>query len=227
MRALRKLSAAAARFAVAAAGIVGMGAEALAADPTDYVLWFMVGESAVIVDGGGAETLASEYVSPGGLSVNGARLRVSDGSSYGYCNLAYLDGGDLVYISLDDGDAELWRQVAIIDADSGSGGWTTGWSLASLGTTDYAGYMFAIELGFANEATDEWTTLAVSGEEGYDALQAYRTAVVDSTLASMATPWTPTTYGVPEPSGALLFLFGAALAALWRGKPFQTKEATK
>ena len=80
-------------------------------------------------------------------------------------------------------------------------------------------YSFAIELGNYDYQTGTWTMIAQSDAASYTQLKDashYSIGTWDTITASMAQPWAPTAYTVPEPTGGLLFIVGGALLALRR-----------
>ncbi len=181
----------------------------------DYVLWFMVDESAQI---GG--TSARTYVSDDGFSVNAARVSATVGGDTVYLNLIQFDEetGKLDYESL--GQTATFPSDDIMTEYGLE--WETGVTLGSLldgsaGSLDYNQFVFAIELGYLGD-DDSWTKLAVSDSESFAALQdSYISAVEDGIVPGMKTAWAPTVYSpVPEPSGGVLLIMGAALLALKR-----------
>ena len=81
------------------------------------------------------------------------------------------------------------------------------------------GYSFVIELGNYDYQTGTWTMIAQSDAASYTQLKNpphYSIGTWDTIKASMASPWAPTAYTVPEPTGGLLFVVGGALLALRR-----------
>ena len=81
-------------------------------------------------------------------------------------------------------------------------------------TTEYS---FMIELGNYDFDNGTWVALATSGAVPYATLKEHNIEEwsVDH-HSSPSTPWAPTAYTVPEPTGGLLFVVGGALLALRR-----------
>ncbi len=183
----------------------------------DFVLWFMVDDTAKI-DGVNISVYNNSNDS-NAPDVNAARLHVTGDGVDSYLNLAYLseDGKSLEYFSAEDGAPAIATQVVPLD-DSYSTGWTLGSLLKSGTGTTYTQFRFAVELGFVDFTSNDgkWTAIA-SSAAGYEEIKSHITAVENSVMASMVKAWAPTDYSpIPEPSGGMLLLFGTALLALRR-----------
>ncbi len=197
---------------IALFAMLAHGGSVLAAE--DYVLWFMVDDTAQIE---GKNIL--DYNNSNTPGINAARLHVTGDGVDGYLNLAYLseDGKTLEYFSAEDGAPAIVAQLALMDEDSCSTGWTLGSLLKSgTGTDSFTQFRFAVELGNVDFETAAWTAIA-SSEAAYSDIASHITAVEDSIVASQVTAWTPTAFTpVPEPTGGLLVLVGAAILSLKR-----------
>lgn len=155
----------------------------------------------------GTSVNASDYVSAAGRTVNAARVRV-DG----------LD--DCLHLYVEDNGVWTLTQYTEAWTDDGEGNWTgTGWTPASLGVSlgqfDDAQYSFLVELGFVDDG-GTWTTLAVSDVASRNSLA--RHVSLGGVGTQPQTPWQPL-FVVPEPTGGLLLLLGAAALALRRRRP--------
>ncbi len=197
---------------IALFAMLAHGGPALAAE--DYVLWFMVDDTAEI-DGDNI----LDYNDSNTPGINAARLHVTGDGVNTYLNLAYLseNGQSLEYFSAEDGAPAIATQLVLIDEESCSTGWTLGSLLKSgTGTGSFAQFRFAVELGYVDLKTAEWTAIA-SSEADYSEVQSHITAVENSIVATQVTAWTPTAFtSVPEPTGGLLVLVGAAILSLKR-----------
>lgn len=137
------------------------------------------------------------------LGVNAARVRVVDG--------AYLDTSDMESwpeMFSPPGDPYLIPLEALADI------------------TSYASpeYYFVVELGNWNRSNNDWTTKAKSESISYEQLQdaGYLKTFSNGKWGPEGqTYWAPTTYVVPEPSGGLLVLLGAAGLLLRRRRKFR------
>jgi hypothetical protein len=178
----------------------------------DAVLWWMVDDSATITAQDGTFiSNASEYMNAAGLSVNAARVRVSGEGISGDVFLHFYYE-DPVENSWKLNGTEAW-------IESSGNGWSTGFTPASLSGHDLAGLSreslsFSIELG--NIADSGWTTLATSQSAGYAALLQNNHVSFSDLSSAGATAWTPMSYAIPEPSGAILLMLGTAFLALRR-----------
>lgn len=187
-----------AQIAVGASLLMSPGP--LRADET-ALLWFI--DDPDILSGGGSFVPIDEYWSPDGHQIEGARVHVTgpgvDGEG-GYLDLFAKDG------------TTLSGSMAQIDRN-GDFGCTAGPLWASVGAYADPAYQFAIELGWF-DGTD-WKALAFSNSETWESIRKFTSA--SPTDVQGVTPWTVSTFAVPEPSGALLTLVGAACLALRRG----------
>ena len=166
----------------------------------DSVLWWMVDDPLVTLLDGATTVNASDYISPEGHPVNGARVRV--------------EGTD-TFLPLYAEDGGVWQLTQYTEAwtDDGDGNWIgTGWVPASLGSFDDAQYSFLVELGYIDNG-GVWTTLAVSEAASRNNLAQHISLGGIGTQPQV--PWTPT-FVVPEPSIGNTFALGLALLLLMR-----------
>ena len=173
------------------------------AQADDTVLLWLVDDPEIALPNGERQTIDT-YRTPDGRQIEGARVRVSgadDDIGWIYLN---LNTKDMMPVPL---------SMAKIDND-GEFGCTAGPIWASVGNYASPEYVFAIELGMFEGET--WKALAFSGSETWERIRAFTSA--SPTDVQGMTPWSPSLYAVPEPSGALLVAIGAACIALRRGK---------
>ena len=166
----------------------------------DSVLWWMVDDPLVTLLDGVTSVNASNYISPGGHPINGARVRV--------------EGTD-TFLPLYAEDGGVWQLTQYTEAwtDDGEGNWTgTGWVPASLGQFDDAQYSFLVELGYIDNG-GLWTTLAVSEAASRNNLARHISLGGIGTQPQV--PWAPS-FAVPEPSSGTSFVMGLALLLLRR-----------
>lgn len=223
-----------------AAGVFSIALPVLAeGDLMDYILWFQVNDDAVITTTAADETTTTagimDYTSNDGKAVNAARIFATDGTSTAYLNLGYLsfdEGSGNMMFTYSPGVSgyENTKQIAlagpIYDDEGDLAGWGTGAALGSILTGEaadlaqtvaYTEFRFAVELGYIDTSTYEWTTLAVSDERTYQDVSQYISSISNGIVALTVAPWTPINYtAVPEPSTGLLLLFGAVLFGLHR-----------
>ena len=187
--------------------LFGLVSVARATEPG--VLLWMVGEGTEI-DAPAGTFAIGDYTAPEGKSVNMARVFASNTANGGDVSV-FLD----LYESTDDGGWSVVEGMDFAFCDEISE-YTVEPVWADLGklTGDLEAYWFTLELGYLDYDTGEWSVLAVSRSETYDALEAYISESVTGDAGVV--PWSVGTYNVPEPSGALLFLIGGALVALRR-----------
>lgn len=155
-----------------------------------------------ITSWGGQVVKAGDVVGTGGKTINAIRVKAVEGDATSYLQLYAGDSSD--FISL--GDA-----LAMPSED----GWALEPLFAGLGDS-YAreGVQFMIELGaYGNGGA--WTALAYGTLADYSALISEHIQQMGTTMVPM-TAWDGGAYSVPEPSGAMLLLWGAALLSLRR-----------
>ena len=192
------------------------------ADEGDSILYWMVDDTAQVTKEDGTTVGLGAYLSDADLLDSlgvasppgefAARIRVTGGDLpyHTYLPIYYPDG------TLGDG----FYGVEI--GDSGSGYWGAGVPTGTQSPVgDYATetpeYHFIVEIGNI-DSDDNWTTVAESASATYSSLRGYIHTTFDMDQESLAV-WTPTAFtAVPEPSGALLFLFGGALLMLRRSR---------
>lgn len=202
-------------FAVLAAGI--FATDVSSAGESDVLYW-MIDSSATVDQPDGTTVSVSDFF--GGYTSSAdssfaARVRVTGG---GITEDTFLS---LYVPEVGTHDGELG-----VDFDNVGGYWGAGvpdGNQSPLSAADYSvgspEFSFIIELG--NVAWDNdggtWTTIATSGAaESYQSLANYIHQTFDLSPGQSAA-WTPTQFqAVPEPSGGLLVLLGAALLALRR-----------
>lgn len=176
------------------------------ADEVEALLW-MVDDPDIVAHG--TTTKIAGYTSPEGMQVTQARVA------------ATTEEGDVVFLNfaIDDGDGGfIFTDSSLVTIQSGTG-YKVGpfWAAyvdASTSTQSIAleeFVSFQVCLGTTRE--DGWHTLAVSESETYGELASKFVSYSSLDIPTYG-PWMPTTYTVPEPSGALLVLIGGALLAL-------------
>ena len=147
---------------------------------------------------------AGEIVGTGGKTINAIRVKAVDGDTSSYLRLYAGDGSE--FISLGDALA--------MPIDDGS--WMLEPLYAGLGENyAHAGVQFLVELG-AYGSVDDWTVLAYGTLADYSALLSEHIQQMGTTVAPASSAWDGGAYSVPEPSGGMLLLWGAALLSLRR-----------
>ena len=186
------------------AAAVACGAFAFADEPG--VLYWMVSDPTIIAPGG-AEYKIDTYSSPTVKDGKG------DAAQVNAIRVAAYGGGETIYLDMYEG-SELVPGMDVVEVEQ-PGSWA-GPMWADLGKlgTDYQTFTFAIELGYMSDDGSQWSVLAASGMSSYAALNEFIHVAPADFPTDLA--WNPNSYAVPEPSGALLMLIGAALMALRR-----------
>lgn len=193
-----------------------LAAFACGAADGDFLLLWQVDEPDIERIGGGSTPIADFSV--GGRAVNRVQVGVTDTTTGGlvrYLELWSYNGETAV--------AENLHTTAMILPD-GEGDYCAGPTYANIGDYRDAKYTFAIELGNYNNG--QFDVMAKSESYTYAMLQADPNdeGVNHITAGELFIPsylaWTGARYtevtSVPEPSGGLLMLVGAALLALRR-----------
>ena len=181
------------------------------------VLYWMVDETATVTRTDGTTATISDYLASPDVAVSGsynaARVRVTGGDIQKGQDV-FLDlyipgygvdeGGGYWGVEFSD-DSGYWGAGVPTGNQSPSGDY-------SAGTPEYS---FIVELGNI-DSNDNWTTVATSASATYSSLGDYIHKTFDLNPGQTAV-WTPGSFqAVPEPSGGLLVLMGAALLALRR-----------
>ena len=196
------------RLLTALIGAVLVGLSAFADDAG--VLYWMVDDPTIVAPDGATHTIGS-YSSPTVKNDQGTAAQINA------VRVAAYGGGETIFLDLADASGDFsYGNITFVDADfdyKAGPMWADLSALASVGT-DYASFSFAIELGYLNDDFTEFSVLAVSESATYAELQKFISVNPADFPVDMA--WNPTPYAVPEPSGALLMLIGAALMALRR-----------
>ena len=172
------------------------------------VLWFALNPAATVFDGENVSTIA-DYSSLDGLSINAARVQAFGSGSVDdpFLNLYYEDPPGSKTWKTEDG-------VNMVDFDSSF--IPAPWQPADLGGYANANASFELQLGFYNENTDTFTTLATATATYSDLASAGHIST-GGVSEQAQTPWSPTQYtAVPEPATGMLALLG--LAALLRSR---------
>ena len=192
------------RLLTALIGAVLVGLSAFADDAG--VLYWMVDDPAIVAPDGATYTIGS-YSSPTVKDGKG------DAAQVNAIRVAAYGGGETIYLDMYEG-SELVPGMDVVEVMQ-PGSWA-GPMWADLGKlgTDYQTFTFAIELGYMSDDGSQWSVLAVSDTETYASLAEFIHTAPAAFPKDLA--WNPNSYAVPEPSGALLMLFGAALMALRR-----------
>ena len=190
------------------AAAVACGASAFADAPG--VLYWMVSDPTIIAPGG-AEYKIDTYSSPTVMDAGGNPAQVNA------IRVSATSGGETIYLDMyaDFGDGlKLYEGMDVVEVKQ-PGSWA-GPMWADLGKLEgnYESFNFAIELWYMSDTGSQMAKLAVSGTESYAALNEFIHVAPVAFPTDLA--WNPTPYAVPEPSGALLMLIGAALMALRR-----------
>lgn len=170
-------------------------ASALRAADGGEILWWMVEDlSQVSAVKDGQTVTAAE------LGVNAARVRYETADASGYLPI-YGVAEDKAYPATGTGAAAL----------------LPGEYFSSLGSFAGASYSFVLELG--NWSDGAWVRTSMeSAAASYDQLDRHL-AEWHGMTPVYAQPWSPTSFSVvPEPTGGVLMLLGAALLALRRRK---------
>lgn len=184
------------------------GSSAFADEPG--VLYWMVSDPTIIAEDG-TEYKIADYYSPTVKDVSGNPAQINA------IRVAACAGGETVYLDMyaDFGDGlMLYEGMDVVEVEQ-PGSWA-GPMWADLGKLegDYQSFSFAVELWYMSDDGSQGSVIAVSGSETYAALNEFIRTAPTAFPADMA--WNPGPYAVPEPSGALLMLIGAALMALRR-----------
>lgn len=187
------------------AGAIILSGAGTAAAGNGEVLWYLVGSDYRNIT---ASTGDGGTVTAGELGVTDARVRYesADGSSLGYLSLFSVN---------EDGSVSVYDGSNGLGAEHGTG--LPASYFGDLGPLSGTSYNFVLELG--NWENGSWTRTSMESEKvSYQALvDDNHITVWEKTAPSYGTPWNPGGYSVvPEPSGGLLMLLGAALLALRR-----------
>ncbi len=179
------------------------------------VLYWMIDSSATVEKDGVTSSVSSffdNYGAPAN-SAFAARVRVTGGN---------IQEGQDVFLDLyipgygvDVGGGEYGVEFSEVGGYWGAGVPTGNQSPSGSYSAGDPAYSFMIELGNI-DASDNWTTVATSAAATYSSLADYIHQTFDINPGQLAV-WTPAQFtAVPEPSGGLLTLMGAALLALRR-----------
>ena len=173
----------------------------------DQIMWFSVSETATIEDIVGHFWLIADYKDAFGNPINAARVRVPGGDASGdrYLNLYWQDG---------EGHWETAEGATTALFDATDASTYPMWQPADVTGYANADQLLELELGYVgNGANAEFATLATA-QAYYQDLSSH----ISSGGVSLQpqTPWAPSTYAVPEPSGGMLLLVGGALLVLRR-----------
>ena len=188
------------------AAVVACGSLAFAEDAP--VLYWMVSDPTIITPGGGTSTIG-EYYSPTVKDDQGNAAQVNA------VRVAATGGGETIFLDLSPSSSDFsYGNITFVEPPDYKAGpmWADLSALAATG--QYESFSFAIELGYLNDDFTEFSVLAVSESAAYADLQKFIS--FNPADFPVTVPWTPTPYAVPEPSGAMLVLIGAALMALRR-----------
>lgn len=186
-----------------AVAFAGLGASA------EPILWFSVSSMSAVDDGSGASATVADYVDPGGLQANAARVRVTGNG---------ITEADDVFLTLFYGDEETGEWLSfegLTEAVFEIGG-SMDWQPADMDSFDMSLYSFDLEIGHVDvdDENSEFTRIA-SASETYDNLVASGHVSFGSVTSTQGqTPWTPTTFSattVPEPGVPILALTGMAM----------------
>ena len=183
----------------------------------EYVLWFSVLDDAELADGDGtsAGTVAS-YTSDGGESVNAARIRVTgDGVADDTFLPIYYEGDTA-------GSWVLDYTVNYTGVAPGSD--STQWQPAYLGDYASSDYTFALEIGAYDFDSGEFTKLAAANADFATLLSGGNISQGGISTQSQ-TPWSPSSFTIPEPSTGLLALTG--ILALFKRKRRTQRHAAR
>lgn len=174
----------------------------------DAVLYWMVNDPVVYeYDEQGTALFVEEVLSrPGGKTINGARVRVTNASSSVDAYLTMLNSDGTV-------SSSPYIEVTPLYVGTEYKGMTGGPAMSYVASGyQEAGYVFTMELG--HWEGDEWLVMAVSKGESWESLEKFTNS------SDMAVPgvthWAPDAAYVPEPSSGLLIFIGGALLALRR-----------
>ena len=173
----------------------------------NVLLWFF--ENPEIAENGGGTVHASDIVGRGGeaagKAVNALRISVTDA------------GGNKTYLGLGDptgGYLDRWN------LPDGGNQWKAGPSYADISGLSETGLIFTMELGYAefDDSNDEvkWIVLAVSQSQTFQTLIAGGHVISSELSYQGSFNWDGGGFAVPEPSGGLMMMIGAALLALRR-----------
>ena len=183
------------------------------ASAEEDVLYWMIDSSATVEKDGVPSTVSSffdNYEAPDG-SAFAARVRVTGGN---VTKDTFLD----LYIpgyGVDTGNGDLGVNFSEVGGYWGAGVPTGNQSPIGAYSAGSPEFSFIVELGNI-DSSDNWTTVATSAAATYSSLAANIHQTFDIN-PGQTTAWTPTAFtAVPEPSGGLLTLMGAALLALRR-----------
>ena len=167
----------------------------LKAEDGGTILWWLIEDSSnpPPVDWYGTPATMAD------IGADSARLRVDDAGG----TVAYLDFYMLDPIS---GDYELWSGP--------EGGSIPVWAFTDIAGYTSPEYKFSVELG-QWESGDWVKSLAFSEPVSYATI-AEHVGTWEEMLGPDATPWSPSSYTVPEPSAGLLMMLGAAALVLRR-----------
>ena len=205
------------RLVLVAAALLTVGVSSAAEND---VLYWMVDETATVTRTDGTVTTISEYLASPDVAVSGsynaARVRVTGGG---------IQEGQDVFLDLYDVDSGVVNtgngSYGVLFSEDVGGYWGAGVPTGnqspsggySAGTPEYS---FIVELGNINSDDYSWTTVAKSAAATYSSLGDYIHKTFDLNPGQTAV-WTPGSFqAVPEPSGGLLVLMGAAFLALRR-----------
>lgn len=201
-----------ASLAAVAAALLTVGVSS--AGENDVLYWMVDGSTALQTEDGEMTTVQAFLGESAGSSF-AARVRVTGGDITGDTFLQlYDDDGDAYEgdLGVDFGktDAGYWGAGVPDGNRSPSGDY-------SAGTPEYS---FIVEIGnVVWDTTGEdgtWTTVATSSAATYSSLASFIIPLGDIKPSGMVA-WNPTQFqAVPEPSGGILVLLGAALLALRR-----------
>ena len=166
------------------------------------MLWITVQDDAEVSDAVTSESsTVVSYTSPTGETINSARILVTGPGvpSDTFLSLYYEDSPGvwvtdpgIIYASVGGGDALQWQP-------------------AELGSYAASGNTFVIQLGYYDDSTDKFTSYAVASAD-FDTLFNGGNISQGGIAPQVQSPWSPSSFAVvPEPSTAMLSLFGALM----------------